>query len=39
MLGGTGNVGNYSIKPTAEDRNAIWQGCLQLVPSLAEVGG
>lgn len=37
VLGGTGDVGNWSTAPNAEQRNAIWQQCLRLMPSLAEV--
>ena len=37
VLGGTGQVGDYSVKPRAEDRNSIWQRCLKLMPSLEKV--
>lgn len=37
VLGGTGQVGDWDLSPRLEDRDRIWQGCLKMVPSLAQV--
>lgn len=34
VLGGTKQIGNYSLNVDPSDNNAIWQGCCELVPSL-----
>ena len=38
VLGGTGVKGDYDLVPRQQDRDAIWQGCLRIMPSLAQVG-
>ena len=36
VLGGTAQRGDTDRTPRQEDRDHIWQGCLKLMPSLAQ---
>ncbi|XP_061192749.1 D-aspartate oxidase-like [Saccostrea echinata] len=36
VLGGTGQTGDWNTKIDDVDRKAIWEGCLELVPSLKD---
>ena len=36
VLGGTSQVDNWSTVVSRDDRDRIWQGCIRLMPSLAE---
>lgn len=36
VLGGTAQRGDTDLTPREEDRQHIWQGCLRMMPSLAQ---